>query len=71
MDLQLDAKAAVVTGASKGIALAVVRALAAEGAHVNAFFHPEPRTANIAGSNYHRWRTRQDDVEQAGVPGIP
>jgi NAD(P)-dependent dehydrogenase (short-subunit alcohol dehydrogenase family) len=34
MDLQLDAKLAVVTGSSKGIGLAVVRALAAEGAHV-------------------------------------
>jgi NAD(P)-dependent dehydrogenase (short-subunit alcohol dehydrogenase family) len=34
MDLQLDAKVAVVTGASKGIGLAVVRALAAEGARV-------------------------------------
>ncbi len=34
MDLQLEAKVAVVTGASKGIGLAVVRALAAEGARV-------------------------------------
>ena len=34
MDLQLDAKVAVVTGASKGIGLAVVRALSAEGARV-------------------------------------
>jgi NAD(P)-dependent dehydrogenase (short-subunit alcohol dehydrogenase family) len=34
MDLQLKEKVAVVTGASKGIGLAVVRALAAEGANV-------------------------------------
>jgi NAD(P)-dependent dehydrogenase (short-subunit alcohol dehydrogenase family) len=34
MDLELSGKIAVVTGASKGIGLAVTRALAAEGAHV-------------------------------------
>jgi NAD(P)-dependent dehydrogenase (short-subunit alcohol dehydrogenase family) len=34
MDLELADKVAVVTGASKGIGLAVVRSLAAEGAHV-------------------------------------
>jgi NAD(P)-dependent dehydrogenase (short-subunit alcohol dehydrogenase family) len=34
MDLDLNNKVAVVTGASKGIGLAVVRALAAEGAQV-------------------------------------
>jgi NAD(P)-dependent dehydrogenase (short-subunit alcohol dehydrogenase family) len=34
MDLHLAGKTAVVTGASKGIGLAVVRALLAEGAHV-------------------------------------
>jgi NAD(P)-dependent dehydrogenase (short-subunit alcohol dehydrogenase family) len=36
MDLNLVGKAAVVTGASKGIGLAVVRSLAAEGAQVTA-----------------------------------
>ena len=34
MDLQMDGKVAVVTGASKGIGLAVVRALSAEGVRV-------------------------------------
>jgi NAD(P)-dependent dehydrogenase (short-subunit alcohol dehydrogenase family) len=34
VDLELDGKVAVVTGASKGIGLAVVRSLAAEGMHV-------------------------------------
>jgi NAD(P)-dependent dehydrogenase (short-subunit alcohol dehydrogenase family) len=34
MDLELEDKVAVVTGASRGIGLAVVRALAAEGMHV-------------------------------------
>jgi NAD(P)-dependent dehydrogenase (short-subunit alcohol dehydrogenase family) len=34
MDLRLDGKIAVVTGAGKGIGLAVVRALVAEGVHV-------------------------------------
>jgi NAD(P)-dependent dehydrogenase (short-subunit alcohol dehydrogenase family) len=34
MDLELAGKSAVVTGASKGIGLAVVRELAAEGGNV-------------------------------------
>src|SRR5690348_465220 len=34
MDLELDGRVAVVTGASKGIGLAVVRALAGEGMYV-------------------------------------
>lgn len=34
MDLQLDGRTAVVTGAGKGIGLAITRALVAEGVHV-------------------------------------
>ena len=46
MDLELDGKVAVVTGASKGIGLAVTRALAAEGALVVA----GARTTDALGS---------------------
>src|SRR4051812_24050939 len=41
MDLQLTDKVAVVTGASEGIGLAVVRELAVNVASVNAFFEPD------------------------------
>src|SRR4051794_12761142 len=40
MDLQLNGRVAVVTGASKGIGLAIVRTLLAEGAHVVAASRP-------------------------------
>src|SRR4051812_45214047 len=41
MDLQLTDKVAVVTGASEGIGLAVVRELAVNVTSVNAFFQPD------------------------------
>ena len=46
MDLELTDKVAVVTGASKGIGLAVTRALADEGARV------------VAGARTHRHASR-------------
>jgi NAD(P)-dependent dehydrogenase (short-subunit alcohol dehydrogenase family) len=49
MDLELSGKVAVVTGASKGIGLAVVRTLAAEGAHVYAGARTTKTLAGIDG----------------------
>src|SRR3954468_21359836 len=51
MDLELDGKVAVVTGASKGIGLAVVRALAAEGATVVAGARSVDALAGLAGAS--------------------
>ncbi|MDR6972797.1 SDR family oxidoreductase [Leifsonia shinshuensis] len=49
MDLQLNGKTAVVTGASRGIGLATVRALLAEGADVVAIAHaPTAETEALA-----------------------
>ncbi|ARQ68453.1 SDR family NAD(P)-dependent oxidoreductase [Streptomyces marincola] len=48
MDLESSGRVAVVTGASKGIGLAIVRTLAEEGATVVAASrtpHPDPRSA--------------------------
>ena len=55
MDLELTDKVAVVTGASKGIGLAVTRALADEGARVvaGARTHRRPWRASTASR---RWR---------------
>jgi NAD(P)-dependent dehydrogenase (short-subunit alcohol dehydrogenase family) len=50
MDLEIKDKVAVVTAASKGIGLAVARALAAEVATLAALL-ASPRTANVTGSN--------------------
>ncbi len=49
MDLELDGKVAVVTGGSKGIGLAVVRALAAEGVRVVAGARTVDALAGIEG----------------------
>ena len=49
MDLELDGSVAVVTGASKGIGLAVVRALAAEGAAVVAGARTVDALAGLEG----------------------
>ncbi|GGL14196.1 3-oxoacyl-ACP reductase [Sphaerisporangium melleum] len=49
MDLHLSGKTAIVTGASKGIGLAITQALAAEGVHVTAAArHTGPELAKLA-----------------------
>ena len=55
MDLMLAGKIAVVTGASKGIGLAVTKALAQEGAHVLAGALTADSLADLAGSPPWRW----------------
>lgn len=47
MDLELADKVAVVTGASKGIGLAVTRALVDEGAHAVAGAHSTGRLVRL------------------------
>jgi NAD(P)-dependent dehydrogenase (short-subunit alcohol dehydrogenase family) len=49
MDLHLEGKVAVVTGAGKGIGMAVTRALADEGAHVVAGSRTTGRLAGLKG----------------------
>jgi NAD(P)-dependent dehydrogenase (short-subunit alcohol dehydrogenase family) len=49
MDLDLEGKVAVVTGAGKGIGMAVTRALADEGAHVVAGSRTTDRLDGLKG----------------------
>lgn len=63
MDLELEDKVAVVTGASKGIGLAVTRALTGEGAHVVAGAR---RTGSLDGLD--RVTAVQVDLAESGGP---
>lgn len=72
MDLQLSGKVAVVTGASKGIGLAVVRTLLAEGAHVVAASRTRGRDLEqLAGVNLvHVAADLSDPEAPARVVGV-
>ncbi|MEO3869677.1 SDR family NAD(P)-dependent oxidoreductase [Nonomuraea sp. B12E4] len=65
MDLQLSGRVAVVTGASKGIGLAVARTLAAEGAHVVAV--SRHRTDGLPGEVVHVAADLMDPQEHARI----
>ncbi len=66
MDLQLSGRAAVVTGASKGIGLAVTRTLLAEGVRVVAASRKSsPELAELSGDLIHV----QADLMDAEAPG--
>lgn len=55
MDLELNDKVAVVTGAGKGIGLAATRALVAEGAEVIAGFRKPPTSTGSRASPAWPW----------------
>ncbi|NUR90078.1 MAG: SDR family oxidoreductase [Nonomuraea sp.] len=63
MDMQLTGKTALVTGASKGIGLAIVRALTAEGMHVTAAARTAPPELEETGATI----VRADLSSAAGV----
>jgi NAD(P)-dependent dehydrogenase (short-subunit alcohol dehydrogenase family) len=67
MDLELDGKVAVVTGASKGIGLAVVRTIAAEGAAVVA----GARTVDALAAQWHTpgWSLVASALRKPSPPG--
>jgi|tagenome__1003787_1003787.scaffolds.fasta_scaffold20967545_3 3-oxoacyl-[acyl-carrier protein] reductase len=68
MDLGIGGRTAVVTGASSGIGLATVRALAAEGAHVLMVARDEQRLADAAAQVDGVVSIVAADVTDPGVP---
>ena len=68
MDLELDGKIAVVTGASKGIGLAVVRTLAAEGALSSPARAPSTHSAGSTVSHPSKWIRSSRPALRASSP---
>jgi 3-oxoacyl-[acyl-carrier protein] reductase len=68
MDLGIEGRSAVVTGASMGIGLETAKALAAEGAHVLLVARDEERLAAAAAEIQEDVTTLAADVTDAGTP---
>jgi NAD(P)-dependent dehydrogenase (short-subunit alcohol dehydrogenase family) len=66
MELGLDGKVAVVTGASKGIGLAITRSLAEEGAHVVAGALHGSEELDLLGERFSVQSVRVDLTDPAG-----